>query len=105
MTERLTAAKALEIAEAQDPSKAVEVILAMVRAAAQSGKYSIRVRDYDFGSSVCYSSERDWPETCKAIVKELRALGYTCAGRTEERQFVDLWLEVSWAKAPKEASR
>lgn len=95
---RLTADKAFGIVASKDPSKAVDTILEAVKAAAEKGLYSIRVREYGFGSNVCYAAERDWPKINKAIVKELRDLGFQCYSGSEARQFIDLWLYVSWSR-------
>lgn len=92
---RMTADKARDIARAKDPAFAVETILAGIAKAAEAGKYEYTIRDYGFGTST-YCNECDYPELCKAILKELRALGYRCSVQAVERQFVDLWLEIRW---------
>lgn len=94
-TNKITALKARDIARAKDPAFAVDTILAGVAKAAEAGKYEYTIRDYGFGAS-CYCNEKDYPELCKAILKELRGLGYRCTVRAVERQFVDMWLEVRW---------
>jgi len=85
------------MARAKDPAFAVDTILASVAKAAGEGKYIITVRDYGFGTST-YCNERDYPDLCKSILKELRDLGFECVPCAIERQFVDLWLEVRWAE-------
>lgn len=92
---RLTAEKARDIAKAQDPAFAVDTILAGITKAAEQGKYEFAVRDYGFGTSTHCNAE-DYPELCKAILVELRKLGYRCMVRAVERQFVDLWLDIRW---------
>lgn len=92
---RMTADKACDIARAKDPAFAVETILAGIVKAAEAGKYEYTIRDYGFSTST-YCNECDYPELCKAILKELRALGYRCNVQAVERQFVDLWLEIRW---------
>lgn len=92
---RMTADKARDMARAKDPAFAVDTILAGITKAAEAGKYEFTVRDYGFGTST-YCNEKDYPELCKAILKDLRALGYRCDVRAVERQFVDLWLEIRW---------
>lgn len=105
MVDRFDANQARQIAEAHDPSVAVDAILASVRRAAERGDYVALIRDFNFGSSVCYGAENTCPPLCQAIVKDLRSLGFRCDVRSEDRQFVDLWLEVTWAKeAGKEGS-
>lgn len=98
MADRLTAAQAADIARAKDPSFAVETILAGVRKAAEQGKYEYTTREYGFGDGACYTNEESYPALCKAILKELRALGYKAHVGVECRQFVDLWLSVEWGK-------
>jgi len=93
---RLSAEEARKIAQAKDPSAAIEKILTAVTAAANQGKFKIHVRDHGFGDGACYTQESKWPAHCQAIMKELRALGYTCTQGSNCGQFVDLWLEVSW---------
>lgn len=97
---RLTAEKARDIARAKDPAFAVESILADIQKAAEAGKYEYLEKGYGFGTDT-YRNEKDYPELCKAILKELRALGYRCQVQAVERQFVDLWLEISWGYAGK----
>lgn len=92
---RITAGKARDIARAKDPAFAVDTILNDIAKAAEAGKYEHTVRDYGFGTS-CYCNEDKYPELCKAILKELRALGYRCDVQAIERQFVDMWLEIRW---------
>lgn len=96
MNKRLTATEAAKLAENNDSVKAVDEIIEGVKLAATLGKRSYITRSYEFGSGKCYCSEKDYPEICKAILKELRDLGYHCSVRCKEGQFVDLWLEVQW---------
>jgi len=92
---RLTAAAAADIARAKDPAFAVDTILAEIAKAAEAGKYEYTTRAYGFGEST-YCNEDKYPELCKAILKDLRGLGFKCQCHAQERQFVALWLEVSW---------
>ena len=95
---RMTASEAANIAQAKDPAFAVDTILAGVKKAADEGKYEYITREYGFGDGSCYCNEDKYPPLCKAILKELRALGYACTVRTHEGQFVDMWLSVKWGK-------
>lgn len=94
---RMTADQARDIARAKDPSFAVDTILAGIAKVAEQGKYEYITRSYGFGDGSCYCNEDKWPRLCKAIVTELRSLGYDCLVRCDEGQFVDMWLEVTWA--------
>ena len=93
---RITAEQAASIAQAKDPSFAVDSILDGVRMAAADGKYEYITREYGFGDGSCYCNENKYPPLCQAILKELRALGYACTVRAYEGQFVDMWLSVKW---------
>ena len=97
MSERLTAAQAANLSQAKDPAFAVDTILAGVAKAANEGKYEYTTRDYGFGSST-YCSEDKYPPLCRAVLQELRSLGYVCEVHAQERQFVDLWLSVKWGE-------
>ena len=92
---RMTADVARDISRAKDPAFAVDTILAGIAKASEVGKYEYTTRDYGFGAST-YCNEDKYPELCKVILKELRALGYRCNVQAVERQFVDLWLEIRW---------
>ncbi|MNJ40329.1 hypothetical protein D3C77_352210 [compost metagenome] len=92
---RMSAQTARDIARAKDPAFAVDTILADIAKAAEAGKYEYTIRDYGFGTS-CYCNEDKYPELCKAILKELRGLGYRCTVQAVERQFVHMWLEIRW---------
>lgn len=94
MSEKFTAAMAAALADESDPGKCVSEILDLVKNSASVGKRSLRYRGFGFGSGSCYGS--DIPSHCKAIIEELKALGYTANIGVEERQFVDIWLQVSW---------
>ncbi|KKO71800.1 hypothetical protein [Kerstersia gyiorum] len=97
MADRLTAEKARDLARAKDPSFAVDQILAGIEQAAREGKYQYITREFGFGSGECYGNEPAWPALCQAIVKELRALGFTARVRVQDgSQFCDLWLDVTW---------
>ena len=92
----LTAAQALVISQNSMPTEIVNSILTLVQAAAENGDRSIKYRGSGFGDSIMYSGEDHIPAVNRAVIKQLRDLGYQVRIRCEERQFVDLWLEVSW---------
>lgn len=95
----LTAKQALEISRANDTSyygKYVQEILDKILEAANNGKYCISIYDYEFGSGKCYTTEDKYPEQCRYIIEQLRSLGYNCIIKCEEKQFVSMWLEISW---------
>lgn len=93
---RLTADQARAIAQMNNPAAAVDSILAGIEEAAGKGGHIFITRQFGFGDGSYYTSEKNYPELGKAILRELRALGYSCDVRCSEGQFVDLWLEVKW---------
>jgi hypothetical protein len=95
-TERLTAAMAENITRSKDPTFAVETILKGIRTAAENGKREYITRDYGFGDGSCYTAEDNYPALCKAILKELRDLGFKADVGSSCGQFVDVWLHVRW---------
>jgi len=95
-TYQIDAEKARDIARAHDPSLAVDVILKGIEACAREGKYEDITREFGFGNSACYAAESDYPEPCKAILRELRALGFKAHLVEHENQFGDSWLSVRW---------
>jgi hypothetical protein len=64
----------------------------MVRSAATKGKTNIRV-PYDHCIFHGYSARFKNPEVNAKLVE----LGYNVTTQSEDRQFVDVWIEVSWA--------
>ncbi|MGX9709987.1 hypothetical protein [Stenotrophomonas maltophilia group sp. LNF259] len=99
-TERLTAAMAENITRSKDPAFAVDTILKGIRAAAVNGKREYITREYGFGDGSCYTAEDNYPALCKAILKELRDLGYKADIGSSCGQFVDVWLFVRWGDQP-----
>lgn len=93
----LTATEALELSRKNDPQETVRNILELVRLAAARGEYSIKVCEWGFGSGDYYCTPQQWPSVGKAIIGELRQLGFKADIGSEARQFMDVWLEVSWS--------
>ncbi len=92
----LTAKEALDLTRKNDPQHTVRNILELVKLAAARGEYSIKVREWGFGGTEYYCAPQQWPSAGKAIIGQLRELGFSANIGSEERQFVDVWLEVSW---------
>lgn len=96
----MKASEARQMSDSQRPDKAVEGILERVKEAAKAGKYRIRVTDHGFGDSKLYEhGAHGWSTLQAAIAKELWNLGYEVVQKSECKQFVDIYLEVSWDKA------
>ena len=98
-TERLTAEMAENITRSKDPTFAVETILKGIRTAAENGKREYITREYGFGDGSCYTTEDKYPALCKAILKELRDLGFKADIGSSCGQFVDVWLYVRWGES------
>lgn len=76
------------------PKAVVEDITEMCAKHAKKGKTSMKVRFYGFGDSKVYAGELT--DNQKEVMKELRELGYKTRIGSTVKQFVDVWLEVSW---------
>jgi len=95
-TERINAEKARDISRDNDPSLAVEQILAGIEVAAKEGQYEYRTNKFGFGSSNCYAGEDKYSVQCKAILRELRSLGFKANVKSCDGQFTNIWLSVTW---------
>ena len=96
----MKASEAREISDKRNPQKAVEKILTQVKDQAENGQYTVKIRDWGFGDSVMYSSShRNFSSHQQKIDKGLRDLGYKTELKVDERQFTDIYLEVSWGEA------
>lgn len=94
---KLTAAEAAKISTRNHPETAIEKILEQIKEAAEHEKRTIKIHDYGFGDGIMYGARYDkWTKLQQNIYNELVALGYTVDHKADERQFVDLYLEVSW---------
>ena len=97
MSKRMNAQEARNIAlQNADYSKAIDEIMVGITAKALAGECVFITRGYGFGEGCCYCAEDKWPKLNREIVRELRKLGYVAEVKSEAKQFVDLWLEVSW---------
>lgn len=81
-----------------DPDWHVGQILEDVKKAAASGEFCLKSYACDFGSGNCYSGKPNALQA--AVMAKLKSLGYKVSIQAQERQFVDVWLEVSWKDAP-----
>lgn len=96
----MKASEARQISDSQQPEKAVESILERIKEAAKAGKYNIRVTDHGFGDSKLYEhGARGWGTLQRNIAEQLMNLGYEVFQTSECKQFVDIYLEISWNKA------
>lgn len=84
-----------------NPSVEVEKILSQIEVlitdAAMAGKDSIRVRAFGFGDSAWYGSSNPKGFAVQvAVINRLRELGFGASIGVEERQFADIYLEITW---------
>lgn len=94
---RLTAEEAVKISTRNNSDTAIEQILEDIKKAAEREERRIKIYNYGFGDGVMYAARYDkWTKLQQNIYNELVALGYTVDHKADERQFVDLYLEVSW---------
>jgi hypothetical protein len=93
---RLTAAQAREIA-GTTVSEKVDALLERIHDFAERKKRSIKIGrddcpDTDFWVQGAYKDNDDFHQA----KRELEALGYSVNFWYEEKQFVDMFLEISW---------
>jgi hypothetical protein len=93
---RLTAAQAREIA-GPTVSEKVDALLEKIREFAEQKKRSIKIGrdncpDTNFWVQGAYKDHDDYHQA----KRELEALGYKVEFYYEEKQFVDIFLEISW---------
>lgn len=100
--DRFTADDARELMRVHTPEYHVEKIIDQVRQAAQKGSDTLKTYACNFGDGALYSGQPS--ELQKAVMAQLRDLGFEVRIRVEERQFVDVWLEVSWKPAQPKAA-
>lgn len=74
----------------------VAEILEGVKTAAQEGKTSMKTYTCDFGSGNLYGGKPTAKQ--EAVMRQLAELGFKTKIQVECRQFVDIWLEVSWGE-------
>lgn len=97
---RMTAAEALALANGRNPDAIVDDILEGVREAARLGETSVAIRGDWSGDDMMagvYVGDDMFPSWARCAMGTLRDLGYKVTMRSKESQFVDIWLEVSWA--------
>ena len=92
----LTAEEARELSRVNSPEELVEVILKGVKEKAEQGKSKFVTREYGFGDGCLYTSESNYPARISGALRILRELGYKVDIVSEERQFVDIYLKVTW---------
>lgn len=90
----MKAHEARKLTNARNPEVILDTILKMIKVAAEQGKSSIKVREFGFGDGSLYSG--DPTMTQSTVIKELKKLGYTADIKVEEKQFVDIYLDISW---------
>lgn len=88
----ISAKEARKISDSiRDKNADMVVLSQLIEAAAKKGKTSIRV-PYEM------TDHRGYQQWLKAegLEEALKVLGYRIESKSEDAQFVDLWIEVSW---------
>ena len=67
----------------------------LVIEAAKKGETKIEYRNFAFGSGHLYGGAPTEPQA--KVISMLKDAGYKAEIHCEERNFVDIWLEVSWS--------
>lgn len=95
--EAFTAQDAWAMTKKSDPEWHVEQILVEVKNAAARGESRLKTYACDFGSGSLYGGKPTALQ--QSVINKLKSLGFKAGIEAQERQFVDIWLEVSWAQA------
>lgn len=86
-------------ARALDPEKMVEADLAVIdqaiRKAAEMGETEIRAP-----YALCMANGYAIQFKRTGVADALEEAGYKVTSRSEDRQFVDVWIEISWKDTP-----
>lgn len=90
----ITADEARALTAKSDPDWHVSQILEEVKKAAAKGESTLKTYACDFGSGNCYSGK--FTDLQKSVWDKLRNLGFATSIEVQEKQFVDIWLQVSW---------
>jgi hypothetical protein len=90
------AKQAKRLADENSPDGLFNIVISEIKQEAARGGYSYVTRNYGFGESELYDVESNYPRKILETLKKLRSLGFYATVRTEERQFVDIFLEVKW---------
>lgn len=92
----MKASEARELTNSRCPKPILDTILKIVEGAAVKGQSSIKVRSFGFGDGNLYHGEKYASTTQQEVIKSLRSLGYIVGIKAEEKQFVDIYLDISW---------
>ena len=89
----ITAKEAQEISNIPKIDEAVELVSKKISTAAQEGKVNIQFRDYPVSGKMYSNNKIPEFEIFKKILNDN---GYKVEVKVECRQFVDIWLDISW---------
>jgi hypothetical protein len=89
----ISAREAYQLSFPNNTEKALEQLDSLIKIAAARGEASIRI-PYDLCLVKGYSIEL----RNKLVEESLTNAGYRLTPRSEDRQFVDVWLELSWGR-------
>jgi hypothetical protein len=89
----MISAKEAQALMPKTPQGHVDDVQPLIEAAAKAGYGSTVIRT-DFWANDGYSKTKDWYAACEI----LKAFGYETKFFYEERQFVDMGTEITWAR-------
>ncbi len=92
----MTASEANAMTQRADPDWHVAQILESVKKAAEAGEFTLKSYACNFGDGRLYGGKPT--DLQQSVIKKLKGLGYSAEIRVADHQFVDIWLEVGWAK-------
>lgn len=93
---KFTAEEALKVSKENNPAYKVESILERVKKQAEKGEFSLKLRDYGFGTNAYY--QPPYPEDGMKIIDELRNLGFKADIKVDLFQFADIYLLIRWGE-------
>lgn len=102
-TDAFTAQDAWAMTKKSDPEWHVEQILLEVKKAAERGEFRLKTYACDFGNGSLYGGKPTALQ--QAVIDKINGLGFKAGIEAQERQFVDIWLEVSWGHVGKSDTR
>lgn len=90
----MTAEEARKISKENNKDYIVENILETIQKVAYTGEFKVDIRGYGFSSTSYYANGLTGEQ--ENIIREIENLGYKAEMHVEDRQFVDIFLRVSW---------
>lgn len=94
MTKLMTAEEARKISKSNSEEDIIIEILNKIKQKAEEGEFQLNVVNFGFGDGAYYSN--GLTDKQKRIVDKLKELNYETRMIVEERQFVNIYLRITW---------